>query len=247
MAGLAQQVDALAQAVVDAGARIDLPYVAASADIGSSRPMLGACGRPLAETRFRWLDADLRYWEDASFALRATFVLAARCCAEPFYFRHGRLGAWRPSSALARINQKGPIPGMGVGAAIVAPVYLPGGAIGAVTWASPNPEVEVEAVFETAAAELHALSLRFLATYAEWRGEQVLPVQLTRREIQVLKGMARGKTNGDIAAFLEVSEPTVRFHAKNAARKLDASGRTQLIRRAVTLGYIGAVQARAAG
>ena len=47
------------------------------------------------------------------------------------------------------------------------------------------------------------------------------------REVDVLQLMADGKTNGDIARALFVSEGTVKFHVKNILRKLNASNRAE--------------------
>ena len=55
--------------------------------------------------------------------------------------------------------------------------------------------------------------------------EDGLPTHLTAREIEVLSLMAEGKTNGDIARVLFVSEGTVKFHVKNILRKMQASNR----------------------
>ena len=234
-----QTVAALAKAVAEAGEAIGLPYVAASADIGSPDPMRGPDGRPLAETTFRWLDPDLRYWEDRGFALRSAFIHAARASAEPFYFSNGRLETWRPSPVLEAINAGGPIDDFGVRTALIAPAYQPYGVIGAVVWASPEA-VDVRAVFEARAAELHLLALKLVSVYAEARlGTAPEPVRLTRREIQCLKWAAAGKTDGDIAEIVAISAPTVRFHMTNAARKLGVPGRAQAIHRAAALGYIG--------
>jgi DNA-binding CsgD family transcriptional regulator len=55
--------------------------------------------------------------------------------------------------------------------------------------------------------------------------ENGLTTHLTAREIDVLRLMAEGKTNGDIARALFVSEGTVKFHVKNILRKMQASNR----------------------
>jgi len=233
-------VTALARDVASAGARIGLPYVAASPDIGSSAALRGEDGRPLAETVFRWLDPDLKYWEDRTFALRSAFVHAARSCAEPFYFAEGRLASWRQNAALAAINAAEPFDRMGVESAIVAPAYLPGGVIGAVVWASPDRQPGLAATFMAEAADLHALALRLVATHAEPSVALASPAaRLTPREIQCVKWAAAGKTDKDIGQIIRLSAPTVRFHLKNASRKLEASGRGQTIHRAAALGYIG--------
>ncbi len=55
--------------------------------------------------------------------------------------------------------------------------------------------------------------------------EEGLPAHLTTREVDVLQLIAEGKTNGDIARALFVSEGTVKFHVKNILRKMQASNR----------------------
>jgi DNA-binding CsgD family transcriptional regulator len=230
----------LARRVAQVGAELALPHIAASADIGSPDPMRDADGRPFAGNLFTWVDPDLRYWEDRAFALRSAFVHAARALAEPFWFDGQRMATWRPSAALEAVNADGPVESFGVAGAITAPVYLPGGVIGAVVWATSDPAVDVGAVFAERAEELHALALRFVASYAEARGAAASPVRLTRREIQCLKWAAAGKTDAEVGEIVAISLPTVRFHITNAARKLGVVTRSQAVHRAATLGYIGA-------
>ncbi len=54
---------------------------------------------------------------------------------------------------------------------------------------------------------------------------------LTRRELDVLRLVARGKTNGAIAAQLVISEATVKFHVVNTLRKLRVSSRAEAVAR----------------
>jgi DNA-binding CsgD family transcriptional regulator len=232
----------LGRAAAAAGRAMGLPYIAASADIGSPEPMRGVDGRPFAESLFTWLDPDLRYWEDRGFALRAAFVHAARTSAEPFYFAGGRFASWRASRAMEAINAQGPIETFGVAGAIIAPAYLPGGVIGAVVWASADVAVDVKVAFDARAEALHALALRFVAAYADAvaTDRPSAAVRLTRREIQCLKWAAAGKTDAEIGGIMHISLPTVRFHITNAARKLGAAGRSQAVHRAAAFGYVGA-------
>ncbi|MBT2574013.1 response regulator transcription factor [Bacillus sp. ISL-51] len=51
--------------------------------------------------------------------------------------------------------------------------------------------------------------------------------QLTRREKDVLKEIAGGKSNKEIASSLFISEKTVKTHVSNLLSKLDLSDRTQ--------------------
>lgn len=56
---------------------------------------------------------------------------------------------------------------------------------------------------------------------------------LTNREFAVLNWLKEGKTNWEIAAILEISERTVKFHVANIREKLSASSRSH----AVALAY----------
>jgi DNA-binding CsgD family transcriptional regulator len=58
---------------------------------------------------------------------------------------------------------------------------------------------------------------------------------LTRRELDVLRLMARGDSNKAIATELVVSEGTVKFHVKNILRKLRATNRVEAASRYVQL------------
>jgi DNA-binding CsgD family transcriptional regulator len=52
---------------------------------------------------------------------------------------------------------------------------------------------------------------------------------LTAREIDVLRGMATGRTNAQIALSLFVAEGTVKSHVKHILRKLGAANRTDAV------------------
>lgn len=234
--------DALAHQVEAVGREMGLPFIAVSADIGSPDPVFDPNGQPYAETLFRWVDPDLKYWKDRSFALRSHVLHAVRVCAEPFYSIDEKFASWRPHPTLEAFNDMSPNEHYGVRSAIIAPAYLSGGVIGAIVWASPET-IDVAAVFAHRAAELHALALRFVATHNELAARRIplTPAPLTRREIQCLKWAAMGKTDSDISEIMHISLPTVRFHITNATRKLNVVGRPQAIYRAATLGYVGGV------
>jgi DNA-binding CsgD family transcriptional regulator len=52
---------------------------------------------------------------------------------------------------------------------------------------------------------------------------------LTPREIEVLKLVASGRADKEIATALQISVRTVRYHISNIFRKADVSTRAQLI------------------
>ena len=53
-------------------------------------------------------------------------------------------------------------------------------------------------------------------------------INITEREMDVLKLVATGMSNQEIAQALHISEGTVRFHVTNLLSKLELSNRTQL-------------------
>jgi DNA-binding NarL/FixJ family response regulator len=61
---------------------------------------------------------------------------------------------------------------------------------------------------------------------------------LTARETEVLKHVADGNRNRDIAELLFISEETVKVHIKHIMDKLGAKDRTQAIAIAVRRGII---------
>ena len=59
-----------------------------------------------------------------------------------------------------------------------------------------------------------------------------LPVQLSRREEEVLNGVMRSLANKEIAASLNLSERTVKFHVSSLLSKFHVRGRMELVREA---------------
>lgn len=234
----------LADDVVRVGQELGLPSIAVSADISSPEPMRDPDGRPFAETTFRWLDPELAYWADRGFALRSALIEVVRRAAEPFLLRRdGSLVSWRPAPELDKRNIGSDARKFGVASAVVAPVRLPFGAVGAVVWATADAGLDPEPAFLARWPDLHLAALKFLALHADLnRPADAVGSgpSLSRREVQCLKWIAAGKTDAEVASIVGISSSTVRFHTRNAAAKLDVAGRAQAVRRASELGYIGA-------
>ncbi|PYQ50015.1 MAG: hypothetical protein DMF59_12025 [Acidobacteria bacterium] len=62
--------------------------------------------------------------------------------------------------------------------------------------------------------------------------------RLTARELEVLEVLAEGLSNKAIAARLQISEHTVKFHVSSIFAKLGAENRTDAVRRGVRGGLI---------
>lgn len=76
------------------------------------------------------------------------------------------------------------------------------------------------------------------ATSAAPVGEAAEPEKLTRKETRMLKLLADGHSNSELARQLFVSDSTVRTHLRNINQKLNAANRTQAVAIARRLGLI---------
>lgn len=70
------------------------------------------------------------------------------------------------------------------------------------------------------------------------QAQQPVIETLTEREMDVLKELAQGKTNREIASELVISERTVKFHISAILGKLGAGNRTEAVTIAVSRGLI---------
>ena len=71
--------------------------------------------------------------------------------------------------------------------------------------------------------------------------DQVFPESgehLTERELEMLRLVARGASNREIAQKLVITEGTVKSHLNHVLRKLDARNRTEAVARARGLGVL---------
>jgi DNA-binding NarL/FixJ family response regulator len=86
--------------------------------------------------------------------------------------------------------------------------------------------------------QVHAGRKRIPADLAGKLAEHMGDESLTEREIEVLRHIASGNRNKDIAQLLFISEETVKVHIKHIMEKLSASDRTQAVAIAVRRGII---------
>ena len=109
---------------------------------------------------------------------------------------------------------------------------LQAGARGYLLKTTPAKEL-VEVIRQTYAGKKR-IPAEVAAQLAEHIGEEAL----TAREIEVLKHLAEGNRNKDIADRLFISEETVKVHIKHIMEKLGANDRTQAVAIAVRRGII---------
>jgi len=103
------------------------------------------------------------------------------------------------------------------------------GAIGYLLKDSPPAEL-IRAIRQVVQGEssLHpAIARRVLQELAKPSEQQPTSDPLTARELDVLRLIARGLNNDDIASTLVISEATARTHVSNILSKLQLASRTQ--------------------
>ena len=85
-----------------------------------------------------------------------------------------------------------------------------------------------------------ALSSKIFGSYMSrrsyLRGETRAP--LTERESEVLRYIALGYSNKEIAGLMEISVKTIEAHKANAMRKLDMNSRIDIVRFAILQGWM---------
>jgi DNA-binding NarL/FixJ family response regulator len=90
----------------------------------------------------------------------------------------------------------------------------------------------------TVIRQVHSGKKRIPPEIAAQLAEHVGDETLTTRETEVLRHLAGGNRNRDIAELLFISEETVKVHIKHLMEKLGASDRTQAVAIAVRRGII---------
>lgn len=95
----------------------------------------------------------------------------------------------------------------------------------------------VQAIKAAAAGQVQ-LSPEVAAQLMREVGVPESPEKLTERETEVLRLLAQGKANKEIAAELVIGEKTVKTHVSNILSKLSVSSRTQAALYAVRIGLV---------
>jgi DNA-binding NarL/FixJ family response regulator len=86
--------------------------------------------------------------------------------------------------------------------------------------------------------QVHAGKKRIPPVIASQLAEHMSDETLTEREVEVLRAVAGGNKNRDIANKLFISEETVKVHIKHIMEKLGAADRTQAVTIGVRRGII---------
>ena len=91
---------------------------------------------------------------------------------------------------------------------------------------------------ESAIRTVHAGGRRIPGVVAERLAERVGGVDLTARELDVLRLIVAGRSNKEIGAALKISEATVKSHVNSILSKLGVTDRTQAATTALQRGLV---------
>lgn len=122
----------------------------------------------------------------------------------------------------------------------IKPTHEPSGKFGALILARSETAITDEEL-EAKLPLLHWLAhvahtMLFRTLLAKYQNETA--IQLTEREIELLRMAAEGKTAGDISVALGVTERTANYHMSNAMEKLGAANKTRAVAMAIRLGLL---------
>jgi two-component system response regulator NreC len=118
---------------------------------------------------------------------------------------------------------------------------LRAGASGYVLKQSPPAEL-LHAIRAVASGRQYidsSLTGRLTASFLERDGGRPADGSLSERETEVLRLIAAGYSNKEIAGQLDLSVKTVETHKANAMRKLGFTGRIDVVRYALLQGWLG--------
>lgn len=210
-------------------------------NIADKRTPIDADGHVLARDVFGWTERNA-WWRNSRIALDSPITTACRFESEPFWVNADGFRTRQPNHYLSAIDLANFETRAMTRAAIVVPVHLPFGQIGAVSFNPVDPEMtDLEDIFAQHGHMLGTLARTFIASYVHAMGsvQALLPgTRLSKREVECLRWAAIGKTDIEIGMIMNRSRATVRFHIYNASTKLDAVNRSQCVFKAAQLGYI---------
>lgn len=235
----ASDFDMAQDALADFGRVIDLPVLSWAPDV--SRPVFDAWMDAFMR-RQGWSEAVLATWWDRTVMLKSPLYVRCRTRALPFItiVRRGEPGL---SPETRTIHAA--LADMGLISMITVPVHLPKGQVAQVTFGGALDEAGVEAVLRAVKTELVAAGLYFMHAFARVVGDRPTPEEarsnLTPREWECLRLTAQGHREAEVAVLLDLRPSTVRFHLRNAERKLGASTRTHAVALAAQLGLLGPI------
>nr|WP_307774118.1 LuxR C-terminal-related transcriptional regulator [Luteimonas salinisoli] len=151
--------------------------------------------------------------------------------------RRGQFAYAPPRDLVGRAKQQVRVAGdFGISAGITIPGFIRGADWAFMTF-STGHTLDLREFDALVGPSVHFVSALQVSVDRVLRRPGPCPA-LTRREREVLRWAAIGKTSWEISLILGISERTVNFHVQGACRKLGVPGRRAACARAVALGLV---------
>ncbi len=173
-----------------------------------------------------WFDVYMK--ED--YVIDDPVVRLCRSSVTPFEWTEAPFDAEREPRALELMNRARDF---GLRRGFSIPVHSMNGLDACFSVSGAKPEFD-----SGARAALHLVAVYAFEKVRRLSLPKPRPSPLTARETEVLTWIASGKSHGDIAEILGITERTVTAHAVRATDKLGASNRTHACVRAMLANYI---------
>ncbi len=184
-----------------------------------------------------WNDFDIAQWIRYGFDCQADLVQRITNSPVPFAFKLEELEhCWHKRRDFSVIRQLFKRRGLNTG--VIVPIHLPQNNIGYAVWFSKQC-YDLSPFVHKHQFELDAVCRCFHRIYHNGRyTNEPSSIGLSQKEWKCLSLAACGLTEKEMAEQLVRSADTVKFHLRNAAKKLNAKNRTEAVAKAVKLGVI---------
>ncbi|KMO37902.1 LuxR family transcriptional regulator [Methylobacterium tarhaniae] len=183
-----------------------------------------------------WPDGWAARYVERGYVQHDPVMAQVRRTTAPFLWSEVRVD---PDAVLAR-RIMAEAPAFGLGDGLCVPIHDIDGTEAAASFGAPRIDLSDEA-----RAGLHLLAIyahlasRSLGSPAPLRpGRPSGAPRCTKREIECIRWAAAGKTGWETSEILSLSQRTVEDYLRNAARKLGAVNRVQLVAQAMREGLI---------
>ena len=125
----------------------------------------------------------------------------------------------------------------GIDQGFTVPIHEPGCAFGSMHFAESKDNSDFPEIVKRHSHLLSSVSY-FAHQYRPAIARQGPCERLTKREVECLNWVAMGKSYGEIALILNISERTVKYHANNIISKMEAVNIKQAMTKALRMNWI---------
>lgn len=187
-----------------------------------------------------WNEFDTAHWARYGIGQQKKFVRELCLSSDPIVLDvHNCAEYWDKKSDYSIIKQL--FSRQKINGAIIMPIYQPAGRTSYIAWFCKNL-IAASYALESRKLDLISLGNYFIQSLDESKAIEKenndIELTISQKEWQCLYLAAKGLTEKEMARELTRSSDTVKFHLRNAMRKLCAKNRTHAVAIAIKMGII---------